>query len=111
MTRLGNRAFLAAGLLVALLLAGFASHYASTHPDGLERVAEQTGFLEAADDSPTSDSPLADYRARGVEDDRMSGAIAGVTGVAVMAVVSGGLFWLLRRRGSPVTPDGSTDEA
>ena len=31
-------------LLVSLLVAGVASYYASCHPDGLEYVAEQTGF-------------------------------------------------------------------
>ena len=100
-----TRLFLAVGLLAALLLAGVASYYASSHPDGLEYVAEQTGFLESAEDSPTADSPLADYRTRGVEDERASGALAGVSGVVVVAVVSGGLFWLLRRRGGVPVPD------
>ena len=98
MTRPSTRAVLAVGLLVALLLAGFASYYASAHPDGLEHVAEQTGFLEAAEDSPTAGSPLADYQTEGVEDDRMSVALAGVAGVAVMALLSTGVFWALRRR-------------
>ena len=106
-----NRAFLAAGLLVALVLAGFASYYASAHPDGLEHVAGQTGFLDSAEDSPTADSPLADYRTRGVEDDRASGAIAGVTGVAVIAVLGTGLFWTIRRRGESVTVGAATDAA
>ena len=110
-TRPRNRAVLAVGLLVARMLAGFASYYASAHPDGLEHVAEQTGFLEAAEDSPTAESPLADYRTRGVDDSRASGAIAGIAGVAVMAVLSTGLFWVLRRRDAGVADDTSPDEA
>ncbi|HYH33756.1 MAG TPA: PDGLE domain-containing protein [Nocardioides sp.] len=104
-----TRGFLAVGLLVALLLAGVASYYASSHPDGLEYVAEQTGFLDSAEDSPTAGGPLADYQTRGVDDERASGALAGVAGVAVMALLSGGLFWALRRRepDAAATDDGA----
>ena len=42
-------------------IAGVGSFYASSHPDGLEYVAEQTGFLDSAEDSATADSPFADY--------------------------------------------------
>ena len=49
-------------------MAGVASYYASSHPDGLEHVAEQTGFLDSAEDSATADSPLADYQTSGVDD-------------------------------------------
>jgi cobalt/nickel transport protein len=100
-----QRTFLALGLLVCLLLAGVASYYASSHPDGLEHVAEQTGFGHTADDSATADSPLADYSTRGVDDARLSGGIAGAAGVVVMLVLSTGLFWALRRRRGP-TDDG-----
>ncbi len=69
-----QRTFLALGLLVCLLLAGVASYYASAHPDGLEHVAEQTGFIDSAEDSATADSPLADYSTRG---SRTRGSAAG----------------------------------
>jgi hypothetical protein len=88
-------------LVVVLLLAGVASYYASSHPDGLERVAEQTGFLGSAEDSAAADSPLADYRTDGVDDDRLSGGLAGVLGSLLVLALAGGLFWLLRRRGDP----------
>jgi cobalt/nickel transport protein len=94
-----QRTFLALGLLVCLLVAGVASSYASSHPDGLEHVAEQTGFLDSAEDSATAGSPLADYSTHGVDDARLSGGVAGVIGVVVMLLLSTGLFWGLRRRG------------
>ncbi|WP_165821255.1 PDGLE domain-containing protein [Nocardioides gansuensis] len=100
-----TRTFLALGLLVCLLVAGVASYYASAHPDGLEHVAEQAGFGHTAEDSATADSPLADYQTRGVEDSRVSGGLAGVAGVALVAVLGGGLFWLVRRR-DPAASDG-----
>lgn len=95
---MSTRRFFAVALVVSLLLAGVASHYASSHPDGLEHVAEQAGFLGSAEDSATADSPLADYRTSGVDDRRVSGGLAGVIGVVVMLVLSTGLFWLVRRR-------------
>jgi len=93
-----TRRFFAVALLVSLLVAGVASYYASAHPDGLEHVAEQAGFLDSAKDSATADSPLADYQTSGVDDARISGGLAGVIGVVVMLVLSTGLFRLVRRR-------------
>lgn len=92
------RRFFAAFLLVSLVIAGVVSFYASSHPDGLEYVAEQTGFLDSAEDSAAASSPLADYQTSGVDNERLSGGIAGVTGAGVTLLVAGGLFWGLRRR-------------
>lgn len=90
------------GLVVSLLLAGGASFYASSAPDGLERVAIDLGFASDATGSPTSGSPLADYGVSGVSDPRMSVGLSGLVGVAVTAVAAFGLFWWLARR----RPDG-----
>ena len=95
---MSRRSFFAAAVLLTLLLAGVASYYASSHPDGLEYVAGQTGFGDAAEDSATADSPLADYQTRGVDNERLSGALAGVAGVGLVGLLGGGLFWTLRRR-------------
>lgn len=102
-----RRTFLAVGLLLCLLVAGVGSYYASTHPDGLEQVAASTGFGDSAEDSAVADSPLADYQVTGVEDDRLSGGLAGILGVATIAVLSTALFWgIRRRRGSDDPSDG-----
>lgn len=93
--------FLLAGLLVALLLAGVVSGYASSSPDGLEKVAEDQGFLQQAEDSALADSPLAYYGVAGVEHERLSGGLAGVLGVTVTFVVGLGLFAVVRRRDRP----------
>lgn len=100
------RTFLLTGLLVALLIAGVASYYASSHPDGLEYVAGKTGFLDSADEDPVSTgSPFADYGTKGVDNDRLSGGLAGVAGVLLTLVIGGGLFRVLRRREDPSTVD------
>ena len=95
---MSTRRFFAVALLVSVLVAGVASYYASTHPEGLEHVAGQAGFLDSAEDSAAADSPLADYQTSGVDDARISGGLAGVIGVVVMLVLSTGLFRLVRRR-------------
>jgi hypothetical protein len=97
-TRRRTTGFLLVGLLVALLIAGVGSYYASSSPDGLEWSAEEEGFLHTARDSATADSPLADYAVSGVDDGRLSGGLAGVIGVAVTLVLAGGVTLLLRRR-------------
>jgi len=97
----GMRWFLVAGAVVALGIAGVASYYASPDPDGLERVAEDQGFIGDATEHGLADSPLADYGVAGVEDARLSVGLAGVVGVIATALVAGGGFWMLaRRRGS-----------
>jgi cobalt/nickel transport protein len=92
-----RRTFWVVGLLLALLIAGVGSWYASSAPDGLEWSAEQSGFLETAQDSATADSPLADYTVNG-EEGRLSGGVAGVVGVVVTLAVAGGLALVVRRR-------------
>lgn len=112
-----TRTLVVVGLLVSLLVAGIASYYASAHPDGLEYVAEQAGFAHKAEDSVGADSPLSDYRVKGVENDAVAGGLAGVLGAAVVLVLAGGLTWAVRRRsgepseepGDPRTPIGAPD--
>jgi cobalt/nickel transport system permease protein/cobalt/nickel transport protein len=101
---MSTRRFFAVFLVAALLVAGVASFYASSHPDGLEHVAEKTGFLESAEDSPVADGPLADYSTKGVQNERLSVGVAGVVGSLAVLVLAGGLFWALRRRG-PTSAD------
>lgn len=93
-----TRTFLLAGLLVALLLGGVVSYYASPHPDGLEHVAQEVGFLDAADDHAAADGPMADYAVKGVDDQRLAGGLAGVIGIGVTLLLAGGIAWGVRRR-------------
>jgi cobalt/nickel transport protein len=85
------------GLVLSLVLAGGVSYYASSQPDGLEKVAGDIGFLDSAKESAVEDGPLAGYGVAGVDNERISGGLAGVIGVASTAAVSFGLFYALRR--------------
>ena len=90
--------FYLSALFVTLLLAGGASYYASSSPDGLEKVASDIGFIEQAKPHTNSDGALADYGVKGVENARVSVGAAGVIGVIATGAVGSGLFFLLRRK-------------
>jgi cobalt/nickel transport protein len=111
-TKRGTRRFFAVFLLVALLVAGVASYYASSHPDGLNFVAQKQGFSDKQKASPTSDGPFAGYSTKGIDNARLSGGVAGVAGCVLVLSIAGGLFWVLRRRDEDEPTDaGSRDPA
>ncbi len=95
---LTNRKFYIAGFIVSLFLAGVVSFYASSDPDGLERVAEDIGFIETAKDHSNADGALADYGVKGIDNERASVGVAGVIGVIGTAVVAGVGFKLIARK-------------
>ncbi|MFD1826788.1 MULTISPECIES: PDGLE domain-containing protein [Mumia] len=94
-----TRAVVLVGLLIALVLAGFVSYYASSRPDGLEYVATDKGFDTAKEHKSSAGSPMEDYSTKGVDDPRLSGAVAGVTGTVLVLVIAGGVALVARRRG------------
>lgn len=97
-TKKSLKKFYISFFLIATALAGGVSYYASSHPDGLEKVAEQKGFLDTAKDSAVADSPLSDYGISGLDNERLSVGLAGVIGVVATALVALALFGLLRKK-------------
>ncbi len=95
-TRTNVRLFVIAGLLIGLGLAILVSPFASSAPDGLEKVAADEGFDESGRESDLADSPLADYGVEGVDDEKVATGIAGFIGTLVTLSVGLGLFALLR---------------
>ncbi len=93
-----NKKFLVSGFAVSLFLAGVVSFYASSNPDGLEKVAQDIGFIETAEEHTYADGALADYGVKGIENERASVGIAGVIGVIGTAIVGGALFTFLARK-------------
>jgi cobalt/nickel transport protein len=90
------RLFLLGGLLVTAGLALFVSGFASSSPDGLEKVAGDKGFLQTARDHLFADGPLADYEVKGIDSERLSTGVSGLIGVLVTFGVGFLLFALLR---------------
>jgi len=93
-----NKKFLVSGFAVSLFLAGVVSFYASSNPDGLEKVAQDIGFIETAEEHTYADGALADYGVKGIENERASVGIAGVIGVIGTAIVGGALFTFIARK-------------
>ena len=96
-SRPSARVLVAVGLVVALLLAGLISGFASSSPDGLEAVAGEKGFADTAGPHATDGSPLAEY-ALGGDDSRLGTGVAGILGVGITFAVGAALFSVVRRR-------------
>jgi hypothetical protein len=83
------------GLLIALAVT-LISPLASAWPDGLERVAEDKGFIEDAQDAPYEVIP--DYVFPGVGSEAVATILAGIVGTLVVFGLAYGLGALLKRR-------------
>lgn len=66
---------------------------ASSSPDGLERVAEDEGFLGLGQDAPYQ--VIADYVFPGIENEVLATILAGIVGTLVLFGVAYGLAWLI----------------
>ncbi len=83
---------LAAAALVVVVLAPLAS----SDPDGLERVAEDQGFIGLATNFISG--LLGDYSIPGVDNQALSTVLAGLLGVAIVVVLAVAAGRLLARR-------------
>ena len=88
--------FVAGGVLVAAALALFVSPFASSNPDGLERVAGDRGFAASERDHALKDGPIADYSVSGIDNERVGTALAGLIGVTLTFGIGTLLFGVLR---------------
>ncbi len=86
------------GLLIALGVALF-SPLASPHPDGLERIAQDQGFLDRAQEAPYQVMP--GYVFPGVANENAATVVAGLAGTVLMFGLGCALAWVLRRRAKP----------
>lgn len=89
--------FVLTGLAVAVALVVFVAPFASPHPDGLETVAEETGFAEAAQEHPIG-GPLADYQVAGVESETVGTIVSGIVGTVIAFAIGLGVVAVGRRR-------------
>lgn len=92
-SRTRNRAFVISGLGIALLIAVFLSPFASSNPDGLDRVSQDHGFEKKASEEPIAHRLpfyhiFAEYKLRGVPE-QVATPAAGLTGTLVVF----GLAW------------------
>ncbi|MCJ7737674.1 MAG: energy-coupling factor ABC transporter permease [Anaerolineae bacterium] len=91
-----SRSLWVGGLALAVLLAVI-SPIASAHPDGLEWVAEQQGFLGRAQ-APLYDL-MPDYLLPGISNEALATVLAGIVGVGLVLIATVGVA-MGRRRSS-----------
>ena len=83
------------GLLVSLAVASL-SPLASPSPDGLERVAEDKGFILLEREAPFQ--VIADYAFPGIENEVTATMLAGLVGTLILFGVVYGVAWLIRSK-------------
>uniref|UniRef100_A0A7C2E2H0 PDGLE domain-containing protein n=1 Tax=Ammonifex degensii TaxID=42838 RepID=A0A7C2E2H0_9THEO len=71
------------GLIVALIIAGLLSPFASPNPDGLEKVAETKGFIDKGEGKEVIHSPIPDYVIPGLAGKGVATAVAGIIGTLI----------------------------
>ena len=91
---IGNKGVVAGGLLIALVLTVL-SPLASSHPDGLEWVAEQHGFIETAKEALYNIIP--DYTLPGISDPAIATIAAGIIGVVIVFGIAYGIARVEKR--------------
>ena len=100
----GGFGWVIVGLTVALAVVLLAP-LASANPDGLERVAEDIGFIERGAKAPYEILP--DYTIPLLGETALSTILAGVIGALVVAVLIVIVVWLLRRPVRATSESGS----
>ena len=106
MPRIPTGLFVALALAVAVGVGTAVAPFASTQPDGLERVAHDEAFADAGRAHAVHDSsPIPDYAFPGVENERVATGLAGFVGslgtFSLMYVIALGLRRRARGRPGP----------
>jgi len=97
--RWSTKLVLVLGLALAVGLATAVAPYASSSPDGLERVATDKGFVQQGTlHAVQDDSPLPGYAFPGIGNERVATGVAGFVGTLGVFAIGFGVAWVLRRR-------------
>jgi cobalt/nickel transport system permease protein len=91
----GGRGWVVGGMIATLIVV-LLSPLASSDPDGLERVAENLGFLDRGLDAPYQVIP--DYTIPFLGETPLSTIVAGAIGALLVAGLAFGIARLIRRR-------------
>jgi hypothetical protein len=94
-----TRVIVIVGLALAVGLATAISPFASSSPDGLQKVAENKAFLDDGRlQSVQEDSPIPGYAFPGIDNARVATGVAGFVGTLGVFALGYGLAYVLRRR-------------
>ncbi len=99
--KLSNFGWVFIGVLITFSIV-LLSPFASTNPDGLEKVATELGFIDFARKNPFT--IFSDYVIPTLENTRISTIVAGVIGIGAVSTVTYFAGKILKKS----TPDNST---
>jgi len=85
-------------LLLALVVAAFLSPFASTNPDGLDRVAHDLGFGGKGEAKGLFKTLIPNYELPGIENKAIATSLAGVLGTLFTFGVAYGLGKVVSKR-------------
>ena len=85
------------GALILAFILAILSPLASSSPDGLERVAEDRGFIDTSLEAPYKIIP--DYVMPGVTNKAVATILAGILGTLILFGIGYGLAKLLKAKG------------
>ena len=92
------RWFTVLALAVAIALGTAFSPFASSSPDGLQKVAQQQGFQDRARTARVHEqAPAPGYALPGIEDARLATGLAGFAGTLCVFLLGSGMVTVLRR--------------
>lgn len=89
--------------LVLCLALTTISPLASSSPDGLEKVAEDKGFINTVGETPFE--VVADYVFPGIENEALATILAGWLGTLVLFAIVYGLAWLIKSKKGKTTSE------
>ncbi len=89
--------FIILGLLVSVIIGFFLSPYASSFPDGLERVAIKYGFMER--EKTIVHAPFPDYQFKPIKSEKLATSVAGLFGTVLIFFTVSGLFKVISNKG------------
>jgi len=97
MTERKNYTFVLVGIIAALTIAMLISVFASSFPDGLEKVAENLGFIgNSREIVPESFFLIPDYTFRAVGSELWQVSLAGMSGVLIILAFFGIIYLIYK---------------
>lgn len=75
--------FFLIALLTTLFVAGVLSGFASSNPDGFEKVTENYK-IEESETKAWNHAPMVDYAVPGIESETLSTGLSGIAGTLIM---------------------------
>jgi cobalt/nickel transport protein len=99
-----NTLFTVIGILIILIIAMALSLVASSFPDGLEKVAENYGFIDrAVEVLPEGFFLIPDYAFGGIENEYWQTSLAGFFGVLIILAIFAMVYLIYRAAGNKKT--------